>query len=192
MKKIFILCAAAIMAGSLLTGCSLVSKANGIIVYGDEAKITEVLEHEKEEFIDKNRFEIKIVEDQGERMMVLSEETAQAVADKELLRKVTNGRKSEAMLSVPKLSRGEAVVYAKTEQENPKIAGIDLQTTYSGNSIIGDGRAFVDKFLIVDDSDWPEIEGDAKSMAIMEYKKDPSTKFTDFDVDDTQLVKIVE
>lgn len=192
MKKIFILCAAAIMAGSLLTGCSLVSKANGIIVYGDEAKITEVLEHEKDEFIDKNRFEIKIVEDQGERMMVLSEETAQAVADKELLRKVTNGRKSEAMLSVPKLSRGEAVVYAKTEQENPKIAGIDLQTTYSGNSIIGDGRAFVDKFLIVDDSDWPEIEGDAKSMAIMEYKKDPSTKFTDFDVDDTQLVKIVE
>lgn len=192
MKKIFLLCAAAIMAGSLLTGCSLVSKANGIIVYGDEAKITEVLEHEKDEFIDKNRFEIKIVEDQGERMMVLSEETAQAVADKELLRKVTNGRKSEAMLSVPKLSRGEAVVYAKTEQENPKIAGIDLQTTYSGNSIIGDGRAFVDKFLIVDDSDWPEIEGDAKSMAIMEYKKDPSTKFTDFDVDDTQLVKIVE
>lgn len=192
MKKIFLLCAAAIMAGSLLTGCSLVSKANGIIVYGDEAKITEVLEHEKDEFIDKNRFEIKIVEDQGERMMVLSEETAQAVADKELLRKVTNGRKSEAMLSVPKLSRGEAVVYAKTEQENPKIAGIDLQTTYSGNSIIGDGRAFVDKFLIVDDSDWPEIEGDAKSMAIMEYKKNPSTKFTDFDVDDTQLVKIVE
>ena len=180
------------MAGSVLTGCGIVSKANGLIVYGDESKITEVLEQEKEEFIDENRYEVKVVEDGGERMMVLSEETAQAVADKELLRKVTKGRESEAMVSVPKLSKGEAVIYAKTEQENLEWDGIALQTTYSGNSIIGDGRAFVDKFLVVDDSDWAEIEGEAKSMAIMEYKKDPSTKYTDFDVDDIQLVKIVE
>jgi len=192
LKKTFLLCATAIIIGSLLTGCSLVSKANGLIVYGDESEITEVLEQEKDELINENRYEIKVVEDQEERMMVLSEETAQAVADKELLRKVTKGRKSEAMLSAPKLSKGEAVIYAKNEQEKLNLDSMNLQITYSGNSIIGDGRAFVDKFLVVDDSDWPQIEGEVKSMAIMEYEKDPSTKFTDFDVDDTQLVKIVD
>ena len=46
--------------------------------------------------------------------------------------------------------------------------------------------------MIVDDADWPKIEGEEKFMAIMEYKKDPSIKLMDFDVDDTQLVRVVE
>lgn len=192
MKKTLSVCAAAIMAGTLMTGCSLFQKANGIILYGDEVKVAEALEQEKEEFIGESQYPIKIVAEAGEWMMVLSEETAQAIADKELLREVTSGDKTKAISSVAKLSEGEAVVYAKNEQEQLNLDGQNLKASYGGNSIIGDGRAYVEKFLIVDDADWPKIEGEEKFMAIMEYKKDPSIKLMDFDVDDTQLVRVVE
>lgn len=192
MKKIVAGCAAAIMAGTLMTGCSLFPKANGIILYGDEVKVAEALEQEKDEFISESQYPVKIVAEAGEWMMVLSEETAQAIADKELLRQVTTGDKTEAISSVAKLSEGEAVVYAKTKQEQLNLDGQKLKASYGGNSIIGDGRAYVEKFLIVDDADWPKIEGEEKLMAILEYKKDPSIKLMDFDVDDTQLVRIVE
>lgn len=192
MKKTLSMCVAAVVAGSLMTGCSLISKANGIILYGNESEIIKALEQEKGEFIDEHRYKIKVIEEEEGRMMVLSEETAQAIVEKELLRKVTKGRETEAMTSVAKLSKGEAIVYAETEPEKLNSDGISLKTIYGGNSVIGDGRAFVDKFLIVDDSDWVKIEGKAKSMAIMEYDEDPSIKLMDFDVDDSQLVKIGE
>ena len=200
MKKTVLVFASAILAGSLLSGCGWFSKANGLILYGAEPQIEEALKQEemggdgqeKIKMIGDDQHKIKIAEDDGERVMVLNEETAQAIADMELLRKVTEGIKTEVVPVISKLLKGQAVLYAKREQEELNLDGKALKANYGGNWIIGDGRAFVDKFLIVDDSDWQEVTGEEKIMAIMEYDKDPSIKLTDFDVDGSQLVKIEE
>lgn len=194
MKKMVLVCVAAILAATLLSGCSWFTKANGLILYGDEAKITAALEEEKDEdtFVGEDQYEVKVVEAGEERTLVLSEGTAQALADKELLRTVTTGVKTEPVEKVTKLSQGEAVVYAKSEPAELGLAGVELASSYGGNTIIGDARSYADKFLVVAEADWAAIEGDEKSMAVMEYDMDPSIKLLDFDVDDSQLVRIVE
>jgi len=58
--------------------------------------------------------------------------------------------------------------------------------------IIGDGRAYSDMFLIVNDADWASIKGTEKMMALLEYDKDPSADGLDYDVEKTQLVRIQE
>lgn len=200
MKKTVLVCASAVLAGTLLSGCGWFSKANGIILYGDEAQVEEAVKLEenglagdndkKMNMTDEKQYPFKLVEDDGKRVMVLNEKTAQALAEMELLREVTKGSKTEPISRVPDLSKGEAVLYAKREQEKLNLGGSDLQADFGGNWIIGDGRAFVDKFLIVDDSDWKEMAGEEKTMAVMEYDKDPSVRLSEFDVDGSQLVKI--
>ncbi|MGI2329030.1 lipoprotein BA_5634 family protein [Planococcus sp. YIM B11945] len=189
MKKKLLGFTAALMASVLLTGCGLFEKANGIILYGDEQKILESLKQEPKG--EKEKFSIKVVETENERMMVINEETAQALVDKELLKKVMDNDKTKAISSLPKVAKGESILYAKKEKDGLVLEGQTLKTTYEGNSIIGDGRAYVDMFLIVDNEDWPAIEGAEKTMGIIQYKKDPDG-MKDFDVERAQLVRIVD
>lgn len=44
------------------------------------------------------------------------------------------------------------------------IEGQSFDVKYEGNNIIGDGRTYVDMFLIVDDTDWPSIKGKEKNL----------------------------
>lgn len=199
MKKMALMGASAILAGALLSGCGWFEKANGLIVYGDGPNIDEVLKLEqaaaddkKEEIkmVSDDQYQIKLAEDNGEKVMVLSEKTAQALIDKELLREVIQGDKTEAVESVSDLSKGEAVLYAKEKQEDVTVGGKELKAEYGGNSIIGNGRAYVDKFLIVDDADWNEMDGEEKIMAVLEYDNDPSVRMMQYDVEGNQLVRI--
>lgn len=199
MKKTAWIGASAVMAGALLSGCGWFENANGLIVYGDERNIEEVLKLEqvaavnkKEEIkmVSDDQYKIKLAEDKGDKVMVLNEKTAQALVDKELLREVVNGDQTEAVNSVSDLAKGEAVLYAKEEQRNLTLDGKELKVEYGGNSIIGNGRAYADKFLIVDDADWEEAAGEEKTMAVLEYDNDPSVRMMEYDVDGNQLVRI--
>lgn len=190
MKKTILVCASAILAGSLLTGCSLFGKANGLILYGDEQQVSASVAQEKDKIVEESQYPIKIAKDGKEQVMILSEDTAQELVDKELLRKVVEGIKTETVTSVPEGKKGEAVLFAKKQQKELELDGQALDVSYEGNLVIGDGRAYVDKFLVVDQSNWESIEGEDKAMAVMKYKKNLSEKTTSFDVDTNQLVKI--
>lgn len=190
MKKTILVCASAMLAGSLLTGCSLFEKANGLILYGDEQQVSESVTQEKDKIVEENQYPIKIAKDGEEEVMILSEGTAQELVDKELLRTVVKGIETEAVTSVPEGEKGGAVLFAKKQQEELKLDGQALDVSYEGNVVIGDGRSYVDKFLVVDQSNWASIEGEDKTMAVLKYKKNLSEKATAFDVDTSQLVKI--
>ena len=56
--------------------------------------------------------------------------------------------------------------------------------------VIGIGRAYADMFLIVNDEDWSSLEGTEKTLAILEYDKDPGKDGLDYDVEEVQLVQI--
>ena len=56
--------------------------------------------------------------------------------------------------------------------------------------VIGGGRTYTDLFLIVHAEDWASLNGEEKTMAILEYDKDPSTYGLDYDVEQTQLIRI--
>lgn len=192
MKKSLLTGVSMVVLGLTLTGCSLFPKANGIILYGDEQQITDSLDQEKENLIEEEQFTIKLADEEEQRIMIMNEETAHALIEKGLIMKVKNANESEAISSIPELAQGESILFAKEVRNEISIEGQSFDVKYEANNIIGDGRIYVDMFLIVDDTDWPSIKGKEKTLAIMEYKSDPSDRMGLFDVEGTQLVKISE
>lgn len=192
MKKFILTCATAVTLGILLTGCGLFSKANGIILYGDNQQIVNSIEQEKDELVEEEKFTIKVSEEEGQNIMILNEETAQSLAEKGLIMEVKNPNETEVADSIPTLNQGESILFAKEKMNKIDLEGKSYEVNYEGNKIIGDGRTYVDSFLIVDDSDWSSIKGKEKTLAVMEYKNDPSKRMGNFDVEGTQLVKIKE
>ncbi|MGE6257811.1 lipoprotein BA_5634 family protein [Heyndrickxia sporothermodurans] len=196
MKKILGVCVTAIIAGSLMTGCSemknVFSKANGVVLYGEQQQVEDVFDQEKKDVKEKAEYKIKIAELGDQKVMILDETTAKALVGKELIKEVKKADETEAITALPSVAKGKAVLFAKEDVKTVNLDGEKLKVSYEGNKIIGDGRSYVDMFLIVDDSEWSDMKGTEKTMGIISFDKDPKKKLSGFKVDEAQLVKINE
>lgn len=190
MKKKALLMVSAFLGAMALTGCSLFETANGIILYGDEEKVLSSLEEEHKGQVEKDSFSVKIIEADEKRTLVMDEPTAEILMEKELLKKVS-GDDAKAISELPETIQGECVLFAKTEEDANGLEGLGLATKYEGNIIIGDGRVYVDRFLVVTADDFQGIEGIDKAIGVIQYKKDPDG-IGAFGVDKEQLVRIGE
>lgn len=192
MKKLLMVCLTAFLISTVLTGCGMFEKANGVILYGEEQQIIDSLEREKDELVKEDQYKIKIVENDGQRILVLTDETAQSLVKKKLIREITNQEKAKTAVisSLPKVAIGEGILFAKKEPKALNLEGMELNVKYEGNNVIGRGRAYTDMFLIVNDADWASIKGTEKMMALLEYDKDPSADgLSDYGVEERTLVR---
>lgn len=196
MKKVLSVCIAAVLAGFMLTGCSAIKeafqKANGVILYGDQQQIEDSIQKEKDDLIEKDEYTIKVVQNGEKKILILNENTAKDLVKKELLKKVTNETDTEPITALPEVIKGKAILYAKQKGEEVHLEGMNLEVSYEGNKVIGDGRRYVDMFLIVNEDDFSAIKGIEKTMGIIKYDKDPDKKLPGFDVEQVQLVRIGE
>ncbi|RAS91781.1 hypothetical protein A3863_04700 [Priestia endophytica] len=194
MKRLLSVCTTVVVVGSLMTGCNSAKnafqKANGVIVYGNQQQIGDALSQDKKDIKETDEYTVKIAEVGKQDMMILDKTTAKSLVEKKLLKEVTKNNDTKAVTSLPKVTKDNSILFAKQESKEDKLAGQKI--TYEGNKIIGDGRSYVDEFLIVDDSQFATIKGSKKEMAIIKYDKDPSEKLSEFDGDEVQLVKIGE
>lgn len=194
MKRLLSVCATATVVGSLMTGCSAAKdafqKANGVIVYGNQQQISDALNQDKKDIKEKDEYTIKVAEDGKQDMMIVDKTTAKALVEKKLLKEVTKDNDTEAITSLPKVTKDTSALFAKQEVKEMNLAGQNSKIIYEGNKIIGDGRSYVDEFLIVDDSQFAVIKGTEKKMAVIKYDKNPDKKLSEFDVDEVQLVKV--
>lgn len=85
MKKLLMVCLTAFLISTVLTGCGMFEKANGVILYGEEQQIIDSLEREKDELVKEDQYKIQIVENDGQRILVLKDETAQSLVKKKLI-----------------------------------------------------------------------------------------------------------
>ncbi|WP_019390715.1 lipoprotein BA_5634 family protein [Priestia filamentosa] len=194
MKRLLSICATVIVVGSLMSGCSATKeafqKANGVILYGNQQQISDALNQDKKDIKEKDEYTIKVAEDGKQDMMILDKTTAKALVEKKLLKEVTKDNDTEAITSLPKVTKDTNALFAKQEVKEMNLAGQNSKIIYEGNKIIGDGRSYVDEFLIVDDSQFTAIKGTEKKMAVIKYDKNPDKKLSEFDVDEVQLVKV--
>lgn len=197
MKKYLSVCVTAVLAGFMLTGCSgikeVFQKANGVILYGDQQQIEDSIQKEKDDLIEKDEYMIKVVQNGEKKILILNENTAKDLVKKELLKKVTNETEVEPITALPEVTKGKGVLFAKQKTEEVHLEGMNLEVSevsYEGNKVIGDGRHYVDMFLIVNEDDFSAIKGIEKTMGIIKYNKDPDKKLPGFDVEQVQLVRI--
>lgn len=160
-----------IFSGNVLTECSLFETANGIILYGDEEKVLSSLQEEHKRQVEKDSFSVKIIEADDKRTLIMDEATAKELVEKELLKGV-EGDDAKAITKLPKISQGEGVLFTKTPDDANGLEGLELATKYEGNIIIGDGRVYGDRFLVVTADDFQRIEVTGKAFGVVQYKKD--------------------
>lgn len=194
MKKLIVVCITAIMAASIMTGCSgikeVFSKANGVILYGEQKQIEGVFNQEKKEVKEKAEYKVKVAEAGKQKVLILDKTTAKALVGNGLFKEVTKDGKTDTITILPEVKKGNAALFAKQNVNQLNLGGKKIKVSYEGNKIIGDGRSYVDMFLIVDDSEWSAMKGAEKEMGIIKYKNDPKKKIANFDVEAVQLVKI--
>ena len=189
MKKITLWITALCAGAIILSGCNILDKANGIILYGDEEKVLASLKEEHKGQIEKDSLLVKLMEADGERLLIMDVTSAQYLIDKALLREVEDGKDSEAVPSLPEIAEGEAILFAKKADSNIHLESLAVQVNYEGNVIIGDGRVYADFFLVLADEEFQKFDAEEKTMGIIQYNKDPDG-IGGFDVEKEQLVKI--
>ncbi|WP_078379812.1 lipoprotein BA_5634 family protein [Sutcliffiella halmapala] len=194
MRKLIGVSLTVVIAGALMIGWSAIKdsfvKANGVILYGDHNQIEEVLNQEKN-VKEKVQYKFKIFEDGEQKIMIIDETTANALVNISLIKEVKEEPGTEAIKSIPRVTKGKGLLFAKETTDNIDLDGQVIQVSYEGNKIIGDGRVYSDMFLIMNDMDWSVMKGTEKSMGIIEYAKDPAKKLGEFNVEGVQLVKII-
>ena len=191
MKKSILGILITLMAVIALLGCGMLAKANGVILYGEE-EILNAVKEEKDKIVEVEQHKIKMLTNDNQQIMILSEDTAQSLVEKKLISEITDQKKGESkeISSLSKVAKGEALLFAKEESNEIEIEDIDINIKYEGNLIIGIGRAYADMFLIVKDEDWASLKGAEKALAILKYDKDPSAKGLSYPVEQVQLVRI--
>lgn len=193
MKKIIKLLSISLLSMSLLTGCSLtdkiLSKANGVALYGSQQQVENTIEKYKKELKSETSHEIKVTEIDNKKLMIINKTTAEEFIKRGILKKVDKDDNTEALKSLPAVTSDTGVLFAKNNVENLMINDKKLNVKYEGNTIIGDGRVYVDMFAIVDDSIWETIDGEEKTIGLLEFNKDPKHEMINFDVELAQLIK---
>lgn len=178
-KKVVGFSLAATFAAVALTGCGLLpQKSNGLILYGSDKQIDGQIEKYNKELKENNTYKIKLLEVDKQKTLVMSKNTAEELIKREALRQV-EGENTKPMDKLPEVTKEKAVMFAKSEMKDFKVDGKNYTVKYEGNSIIGNGRTYVDSFLIVDDSEFESIAGTEKTMGLLKFNKDPKNETVD-------------
>lgn len=181
----------------ILSGCSAIEsilyseKANGVIIYGTEQQMNETEKQFKESIIAANRYPLKMISLKDQVYMVMNKQTAGALTMKGLLRKVISTSRTEPIESLPALTKDKGILFGREKMEQINVGRTEVKVSYEGNIIIGNTRRYANRFVIVDDSVWTVLKGNAKTMDILRFKKDPKNRIGEFkNVEESQLVTI--
>ncbi|MGG3522193.1 lipoprotein BA_5634 family protein [Bacillus pseudomycoides] len=189
MKKLVGIGLAAAISFGALSGCSLLGeKANGLVLYGTEQQVQQIADKNKTEVKEKDVYKMKLATLEGKKVLVMDKKTGEELVKKELLKKVEN-EDTKAINKLPAVTADQGILFAKEKVGNATIDGAKLK--YEGNTIIGDGRRYVDMFAIVDDAAYGNVKGEEKSVGVLKFDKDPSKELPKKnELDASQLVKI--
>lgn len=124
--------------------------------------------------------------------MILSRTQAEEMMKGKLWNSVVREDKTELVTEISEPKEGEAILFARDVDKsiNPLSA---LETSYKGNIILGNGRTYVDMFLIVTDDEWDKIDAQIKTVGYLHFDEDenPKYKLNEFPtVEKAQLVSI--
>lgn len=201
MKKSLIVSVIGLISVLIISGCSfnqIIDKvspqAEGVILYGDEDTVNNDIDDNREGLKSSATYAIKINQDDKNKIMIMNKKTAKALVNKGLLRKINddveNTAKTESIDALPKVTKDTSILFASKEVDHLEVGEKQYDVSYEGNVIIGDGRSYVDSFMVVDDAIWDTIDGEEKTVGVLHFDKEhnPKKKMIDFKAEKAQLI----
>lgn len=167
-----------------------VPQALAVLVYGDAESVDETIDGFAGDLVDSVAWDVKVVSLDGQGdVMAIDEETAADMVDKRVWNKVLDGDKFTVATELPIEESG--VWFTKSADDALDLAGATFPA--AGNYILGNGRTYVDSFLVLPSDMWESLAGEERTVGFLHFHEDenPKRRLNDFpNVETVQLVDL--
>ncbi|PIE92902.1 lipoprotein BA_5634 family protein [Bacillus fungorum] len=150
--------------------------ANGLLIIGDENKISPII-NRYQEITKKNEvFSVKKGKVGNGQVLILNESTAQALIKAKVFRKRDNGSNFIPINTLPQLPKEGSLLFAQEDEKNLKsieLEGKEISVKYDSDAWIGNTRAYPTQWHVIvsKNSVYKEIKANETKMHLLHLKK---------------------
>lgn len=149
--------------------------ANGLLIIGDENKISPIINRYQEITKENEVFSVKKGKVGNGQILILNESTAQALIKEKVFRKRDNGS-NYIIDTLPKFPKEGSLLFTHEDEKNMKsieLEGKEIPVSYDSDAWIGNTRKYPTQWYVIvaQNSVYKEIKANETKMHLLHLKK---------------------
>ncbi|MBM6649405.1 MULTISPECIES: lipoprotein BA_5634 family protein [Bacillus] len=149
--------------------------ANGLLIIGDENKISPIINRYQEITKENEVFSVKKGKVGNGQVLILNESTAQALIKEKVFRKRDNGS-NYIIDTLPKFPKEGSLLFTHEDEKNMKsieLEGKEIPVSYDSDAWIGNTRKYPTQWYVIvaQNSVYKEIKANETKMHLLHLKK---------------------
>ncbi|SCB68457.1 Uncharacterized protein BWGO95_02597 [Bacillus mycoides] len=149
--------------------------ANGLLIIGDENKISPIINRYQEITKENEVFSVKKGKVGNGQVLILNESTAQALIKEKVFRKRDNGS-NYIIDTLPKFPKEGSLLFTHEDEKNMKsieLEGKEIPVSYDSDAWIGNTRTYPTQWYVIvaQNSVYKEIKANETKMHLLHLKK---------------------
>ncbi|WP_080019146.1 lipoprotein BA_5634 family protein [Bacillus cereus] len=149
--------------------------ANGLLIIGDENKISPIINRYQEITKENEVFSVKKGKVGNGQILILNESTAQALIKEKVFRKRDNGS-NYIIDTLPKFPKEGSLLFTHEDEKNMKsieLEGKEIPVSYDSDAWIGNIRKYPTQWYVIvaQNSVYKEIKANETKMHLLHLKK---------------------
>ncbi|KXY34564.1 hypothetical protein AT269_18745 [Bacillus cereus] len=150
--------------------------ANGLLIIGDENKISPIINRYQEITKENEVFSVKKGTYGNGQVLILNESTAQALIKAKVFRKRDNGSNFMPVNTLPKFPKEGSLLFAQEDEKtlkSIKLEGKEVPVIYNSDAWIGNKRNYPTQWYVIVSKNniYKEIKANETKMHLLQLKK---------------------
>jgi hypothetical protein len=150
--------------------------ANGLLIIGNENKISPIINRYQEITKEKEVFSVKTGTYGNGQVLILNESTAQALIKAKVFRKRDNGSNFMPVNTLPKFPKEGSLLFAQEDEKtlkSIKLEGKEVPVIYNSDAWIGNKRNYPTQWYVIVSKNniYKEIKANETKMHLLQLKK---------------------
>lgn len=150
--------------------------ANGLLIIGNENKISPIINRYQEITKANEVFSVKTGTYGNGQVLILNESTAQALIKAKVFRKRDNGSNSIPVNTLPKFPKEGSLLFAQEDEKtlkSIKLEGKEVPVIYNSDAWIGNKRNYPTQWYVIVSKNniYKEIQANETKMHLLQFKK---------------------
>lgn len=150
--------------------------ANGLLIIGNENKISPIINRYQEITKANEVFSVKTGTYGNGQVLILNESTAQALIKAKVFRKRDNGSNFIPVNTLPKFPKEGSLLFAQEDEKtlkSIKLEGKEVPVIYNSDAWIGNKRNYPTQWYVIVSKNniYKEIKANETKMHLLQFKK---------------------
>ncbi|WOA59944.1 lipoprotein BA_5634 family protein [Bacillus mycoides] len=150
--------------------------ANGLLIIGNENKISPIINRYQEITKENEVFSVKTGTYGNGQVLILNESTAQALIKAKVFRKRDNGSNFMPVNTLPKFPKEGSLLFAQEDEKtlkSIKLKGKEVPVIYNSDAWIGNKRNYPTQWYVIVSKNniYKEIKANETKMHLLQLKK---------------------